>query len=69
MVPILFAIKGIIVGVQKVKKKFGKHSEAKNQEEGKSKNKRQNSSQKKQETEWPIEENRIQKGALNRSAL
>lgn len=69
VVPILFAIKGIVVGVQKVKKKFGKNSESKDPIEDKSKDKRQSIPQRKQHTEWPIEENRIQRGAPNRSAL
>lgn len=69
VVPILFAIKGIVVGVRKVKKKFGKHSNTKDQKEDKDEDKRQSISQRKQHTEWPIEENRIQRRAPNQSAL
>ena len=69
LVPILFAIKGIVVGVQKAKKKFGKHSESKNLKEGQVKDKRQDIFQKKQHTEWPIKENQLQRRVPNQSAL
>lgn len=72
IVPIIFAIKGIVVGVQKVKQKFGKHSKTKHQEEEdkeKDKGQGQGISKTKQKTEWPIEENRIQKRAPNQLVL
>lgn len=70
IVPIIFAIKGIVVGVQKVKQKFGKHSKSKHQEEeDRDKYKGQGITKTKQKTEWPIEENRIQKKAPNQLVL